>query len=514
MCQLSFSCTTDIIKNVKADLYILFVSSFEESKALFNFVKASAPHAEMLLKKQSFSGKLHEHVSLQGYANNNVVHVMIFGIESNPLLSSDEIRSLIRSSLGTAIRYAEKHDVENITCNVPSHTFIDNEIFVEESVIAAHLTHYHFDDFITAKKKKIKKSHSITFSEIPLAKQDTIKAAIDRGNIIGKATNQARHWGDLPPSILYPQKFASEAFDILKTYKNITCKVFEKAELESLGMGGIIDVARGSMHEPRMVIAEYKTSLKNAPTIALVGKGVTFDTGGISIKPSDNMGDMKDDMAGAAAVLATMQAIAELKPDVNVIACAPMVENMPSGTALKPGDIVTFYNGKTAEVKNTDAEGRLILADALSYICANYKVDLIIDAATLTGSCAAALGPFFAGLMSKHSKHALQLTAAGLQTGDRVWELPLHDDYRKAIDCDVADICNIGKRNYKAGMITAAFFLREFVDTHIPWIHLDIAGVSMHVPDRTYFRGTGATGFGVRLFVEFLTHNKYHDCLK
>ncbi len=212
------------------------------------------------------------------------------------------------------------------------------------------------------------------------------------------------------------------------------------------------------------------------------------------------METMKEDMSGAAAVIGAMQVLAQLKPAVNIIGITPLCENMPSGTATKPGDILRFYNGKTAEVKNTDAEGRLILADALSYAVKHFNPDAIIDLATLTGACAYALGPFFSGMISQHQELAQRVQEAARTSGDRVWPLPLDDDYKSAIKSNVADICNIGNPKYKAGAITAGFFLQQFVGDK-PWVHLDIAGIAFDVPDISYY-STGATGVGVRLLVD------------
>ena len=252
---------------------------------------------------------------------------------------------------------------------------------------------------------------------------------------------------------------------------------------------------------------EYKTTKKDAPTIAFVGKGITFDSGGLSLKPANFMEDMKEDMSGAAAVIASMSAIAQLKPEVNVLALTPICENLHSGKATKPGDIIRFYNGKTAEVRNTDAEGRLVLADALAYAVQHYQPDFIIDLATLTGACAYALGPFYSGMMGKHQDYMDKVEQAGERSGDRVWPLPFSDDYKVAIKSNVADICNIGNPKYRAGAITAGFFLSNFVGT-TPWVHLDIAGTAFDVPDISYYRSGNATGVGVRLLVELAMHWK------
>ena len=293
---------------------------------------------------------------------------------------------------------------------------------------------------------------------------------------------------------------AQKAERIAKEFK-LKYTVFNEKEINQMGMGGLAAVSAGSDLDCQLVIMEYKTAKKNAPTLAFVGKGITFDSGGLSIKPANHMETMKEDMSGAAAVIATMASIAQLKPDVNVIAVAPLSENLPSGKAIKPGDIVTFYNGKTAEIKNTDAEGRLILADALSYVVKHYKPDAIIDIATLTGACSYALGPFYCGMMSNHDDLVARLQESSERSGDRVWRLPLSDDYKPAIRSIVADICNIGSPKYLAGATTAALFLQNFVDD-VPWVHLDIAGTAFDVPDLPYYRPHSATGFGVRLLVD------------
>ncbi|HLB94070.1 MAG TPA: M17 family metallopeptidase, partial [Candidatus Babeliales bacterium] len=271
--------------------------------------------------------------------------------------------------------------------------------------------------------------------------------------------------------------------------------------VKQMGMGGLAGVSAGAAADCKFVILEYKTSEPNAPTVAFVGKGIMFDSGGLSIKPALNMEQMKDDMSGAAAVISAMGVLADLKPKINIIGLAPLAENLPSGTATKPGDIVTFYNGKTAEVKNTDAEGRLVLADALSYAVKHYQPDAIIDLATLTGACAYSLGPFFSGLFSEHEELTAQVIKAANRSGDFVWRLPLTDDYKVAVKAKVADLCNIGAKQYQAGATTAACFLQHFVG-NTPWVHLDIAGTAFGVPDLPYYRSESATGVGVRLLIE------------
>ncbi len=310
----------------------------------------------------------------------------------------------------------------------------------------------------------------------------------------------------MPPAFMHPPALADKAAEIGKKYTDLKVTILGDKEAAALGMGGLLGVSRGSEHECRLVVMEYKAADKNAPTVALVGKGITFDSGGLSIKPANSMETMKDDMSGAAAVITTMEALAQLHPHVNVIGVAALAENMPGGKATRPGDILKFYNGKTAEVKNTDAEGRLVLADALSYTVDKYNPDVIIDIATLTGACAYALGPFFTGMMSQDDALVAKIQKSADVSGDYVWRLPMTNDYQKAVKSTVADICNIGSKQYNAGAVTAAFFLKEFVG-ETPWVHLDIAGTAFDVPDISYYR-PGATGVGVRLFVELIMHWK------
>jgi leucyl aminopeptidase len=270
--------------------------------------------------------------------------------------------------------------------------------------------------------------------------------------------------------------------------------------MEKIGMGAILGVARGSLEPPRFIILEYGRARKGRRPIVLVGKSITFDSGGISLKPSEKMEQMKDDMSGGAAVLGALRAIAQLKLPLHVVGLLPATENMPSGTAIKPGDILKSLSGKTIEVINTDAEGRLCLADALTY-AARYKPEAIIDLATLTGACVVALGNYAIGVMSRSPELMERIKRAGERSGERVWELPLWEEYNEQIKSDIADLKNVGGRG--AGSITAGLFLHKFVGDY-PWVHLDIAGTAWIETDRPYCP-KGATGVGVRLLVEYLS---------
>ncbi len=307
-----------------------------------------------------------------------------------------------------------------------------------------------------------------------------------------------------PGNVWTPTRFAEFGRKLAKTYK-LTCKVLSRAEMLRLKMGGILGVNSGSAQPPKMVILEYKTSPRN-PTLLMVGKGLTFDSGGISLKPPKGMEEMKFDMCGGAAVLGAMQAIGEEKPKgINIVAIVPATENLPGPSALKPGDIITIYGGKTIEVVNTDAEGRLILADALAYGIKQYKPKAVVDLATLTGAVVIGLGHHRTGLLSNNDELVQKILSAGDRSGEPLWRLPLGPEYSKQIKSKVADIKNVGDR--AAGTITAAAFLQEFVG-ETAWAHLDIAGTAYNFTDKPYAPQNGPSGIGVRTLLELVRNWK------
>jgi len=325
--------------------------------------------------------------------------------------------------------------------------------------------------------------------------------AVTRGHRIGAAIGAgqtvARGIQVLPGNVCTPSYVAGAAEEIAARY-GLGVTVLDKAGIVKEGMGALMAVAQGSVEEPRFIALEYKGAT-GAPVV-LVGKGVTFDTGGISIKPAQNMEDMKYDMSGAAAVLGTFEMLGRLKPAVHVVGLIPSTENMPSGTAVKPGDVVTSLSGKTIEVINTDAEGRLILCDALTY-ARRYQPACVLDIATLTGAIVVALGHTATGVMGTDDRLIEEVRGAGERAGERVWPLPLWDEYRDLMKSDIADVKNAGGR--PAGSISAGWFLREFVDGGFPWAHLDIAGTA-YTDREDATRVKGPTGIGVRLFSEFI----------
>jgi leucyl aminopeptidase len=323
-----------------------------------------------------------------------------------------------------------------------------------------------------------------------------LEESIWRAEIEGRATNLARELVNLPPCELYPETFADRAREVALKVK-LDLRILDEEQLRAERMYSLLAVARGSDKPPRLVVLEHHKG-GDKPTLALVGKGVTFDSGGLSIKTTDQMVDMKCDMAGAAAVLAAMQAIAELNLPVNIVGIMALVENMPSGKAMKLGDVFKARNGKTIECLNTDAEGRLILADALAY-AVDLKANHLIDLATLTGACMVALGYDVAGLMTNNEAWGQKVQAAAQAAGEQAWPLPMFPQYREMIKSDIADMKNTGGSRY-AGAITAAKFLEEFVGD-VPWAHLDIAGPSWAEKENAT-REAGGTGCFVRTLVE------------
>lgn len=453
---------------------------------------------KLLLAQDKFEGKVGQLAAFPFVKDEQVNYIMVAGLGKVGKDGNRDIEKY-RRTLGSIIKLCQKHKIASVALLAPNSSQYPGDLayLIQQTVITARMASYAFDAYRTDVDRKVFKNIELRLVVAQESLEQAQKAVV-YGVAVSDGVNAARHWIDLPPSALWPESFANEAREIAKS-GGLKITVFDEKQAEEMGMGGLVGVSRGSDRDCQLVVMEYHYS-DDAQTLAFVGKGITFDSGGLSLKPPSSMETMKEDMSGAAAVFASMQALATLKPEVNVICIAPLSENLPSGKATKPGDILKFYNGKTAEVLNTDAEGRLVLADALSYVIKQYKPDAVIDLATLTGACAYALGPFYSALLSQHESFSDSVKQAGSRSGDHVWALPLDDDYSQAIKSDVADIKNIGNRKILAGTITAAHFLKNFVgDT--PWVHLDIAGTAFDVPGRSYYRN-GATGAGVRLLVD------------
>jgi leucyl aminopeptidase len=322
-----------------------------------------------------------------------------------------------------------------------------------------------------------------------------LERGLAAGRVVSEAANLARDMINEPANFLTPSRMAEIAEGLASEY-GLECSVMDREQMRELGMGALLGVAQGSRQEPKFIVLRYSGGESSQQPLGLIGKGITFDSGGISIKPSEGMGEMKGDMAGGATVIATLRALAELKPRINVTALVPATENLPGGSALKPGDVLKAMNGKTIEIVSTDAEGRLILADALSY-AGKLGLSPVVDVATLTNACRIALGKICTGAFSNNQELADRVIRAGEKAGERIWQMPMYEEYKEQNKSHVADIKNTGGRY--GGAITAAQFLGEFVG-ETPWVHLDIAGTAESDNDKGYIV-KGATGVGVRTLV-------------
>ena len=356
---------------------------------------------------------------------------------------------------------------------------------------------YQFDNYLTSRNKK--KDYSISF--VSEKESEKVAKIINEHVPLNQGVMFARDLINEPPNVMGAEAFCNHA-KMLAKQSNFDIKVLSKNNLSQLKMSGILGVNAGSSEEPKLLLLEYKPKkvAKQVPELTLVGKGVTFDSGGLSLKSSKGLEEMKMDMSGAAVVLATMSVVAKVRLPIHITAAIPLTDNMPSGTALKVGSILTMYNKKTVEVLNTDAEGRLILADAIAYAIELWKPKRVIDVATLTGAVMVALGNEYAGMFSNDDEMASALIDAGIRSGEKVWQLPIHENYNKALRSEIADVKNIG--GPYAGAITAAMFLKNFVGD-VKWTHLDIAGV-MSQSGKDGYRSAGGRGFGVRLLYDYI----------
>ncbi len=375
-------------------------------------------------------------------------------------------------------------------------SFSEKEL-AEAFVTGLMLGTYQYKEFKTVEKEKNKEIEEVILLGETEKELDLIQEGLREGRIISEAVCQARDWVNAPSNQATPTFLAQQAQKIAKEY-GMEIQVFDVDQAEAMGMGAFVAVAKGSKEPGKFVILEYNKG-KNLEKIVLIGKGITFDSGGISIKPSEKMERMKDDMSGAAAVLATLKAAAELQIPLHLIGILPLTENLPGGKAYKPGDILKTLSGQTVEVISTDAEGRLILSDALAYGL-RYQPKAIIDLATLTGACVVALGDYVIGLFGNDEALLKRIQKASDETGEKAWQLPLWDEYFEYLKSDVADFKNVGTRS--AGAIIGAIFLSKFVG-ETPWAHLDIAGPAYIEKERPYIP-KGGTGVGVRLLIQLL----------
>lgn len=404
---------------------------------------------------------------------------------------------VLRRTAGSAAQSLLKLNVEKAGLLLPANTGsfpkAESALPMSEGAI---LGGYRFESFKSKPSKNVKKA---TLKQWVMMDPDGMSGPkfVREGVLRGEATSLSRDLGNQPANSLTPEALARHARALAKKHA-LKVKVLDRKEMEKLGMGMFMGVAKGSRQPPKLIILEYRAP-KATQTLAFVGKGITFDSGGISLKPGAAMDEMKFDMCGAAAVLGAMDGIGHIKPAVNVIGIIPTCENLPDGEAVKPGDILTSYSGKTVEVLNTDAEGRLILGDALAYTIKQYKPTAVVDLATLTGACVIALGHYATGAVGNHDGLMERLVSAGKESGDIVWPLPNFSEYGEGLKGKYGDLQNIAGRD--GGAITGGLFLKHFVgDT--PWVHLDIAGTAWGVKNIGHIPNDGATGVGARLLID------------
>ena len=421
-------------------------------------------------------------------------NILIVGLGPKNKLSTDVLRN-VSGKIAQKIR---SMGLPEFSIIVPSGFPIDSNSSISAIVEGSILSMYSFD---TYKKEKSEKSPNLS---ILVSNSQNAQKIISKAEIVSQGVIYARSIANLPPNDCSPLRLASFA-NAVATKNRLKCKIISKDELRKKGFGGISAVGQGSKNEPKLIILEYNKGKRNDKPVVLVGKAVTFDTGGISLKPGDKMDEMKFDKCGGCTVLGIMKAVSELKLSINVVGIIPSVENMPGSESYRPGDIVRLYSGKTAEILNTDAEGRLILADALSYGIKQYSPKSVIDFATLTGACIVALGNNVAALVSNNQRLSEKIKKSSEKTSEEIWQLPINDDYMDMIKSNVADMRNIGMGR-SAGTITAAAFLANAVDD-VPWAHLDIAGTAwtQDASKKKSYNPKGATGFGVRLIIDYLS---------
>lgn len=482
------------IQNIDTLIYFIF----EEKNILDNNLKlldtSMNQKISELVKEKLITGKEQEINLIHNSLNTKVKKVILVGLGKKHKFNLDTIRS----ASGDLSRFLKNKNIQeaHILLELPLKTKSVN-IF-QATIEGLILGNYEFQNFKTAKTKNslpIIKKISIS-SELSNQVQNKI---IKKSQIITNAVNIARDLANTPSNFLTPAIFVERAKTLLEQKEKITLEVIDQEKAASLGLLAFLGVAKGSSNPPYLLVINYKGGITNAPSIALIGKGITFDSGGISIKPSNKMAEMKGDMTGAANVLATIYALASLKADKNILALIPLAENMPSGSAQKPGDIVTAMNGKTIEIINTDAEGRLILADAICFAVKN-KVKEIIDIATLTGACSVALGDVASAILGNNQVMINKMIEISKKTGERLWQLPLYEEFLDYLKSDVADIKNCTE-NRLAGTASAAKFLEQFVDRK-PWIHLDIASTNYTETTKGY-QVKGMTGSGTRNLIEY-----------
>ncbi|MDR3492272.1 MAG: leucyl aminopeptidase [Gammaproteobacteria bacterium] len=483
----------DITKQKKASFIIGVTEKGELTASGQKLDTSSQGYLKKLLKQGNMQGKVGQTLLLPLVPHTNCEHILLVGCGKSSSLTESDFRKVITSGIKTLLTTHAANAVCLLTeASVATH---DSAWNVKQAVEICSEALYSFEEYKSAK------TPATTLKEISFFVSDkksltAAEQALKLGIAIADGVRYTKNLANQPSNICNPSYIAEQAKKLAASYKNVTVKVLEESDMKKLGMGAFLSVTKGSAQDAKLVCLEYKGTTKKQAPIALVGKGITFDTGGISLKPAESMVGMKYDMCGAATVLGTLKSAADLKLPIHLVGILAVAENMPSGTASKPEDIVTSLSGQTIEILNTDAEGRLVLCDALTY-AERYKPEVVIDIATLTGAVVIALGTHATGLMSNSDALAKDLLSAGIESHDRAWQLPIWDEYQEQLRSPFADMSNVGGK--PAGTITAACFLSRFAKK-FQWAHLDVAGTAamMFGSDRY------ATGRPVPMLVQYL----------
>ncbi len=452
--------------------------------------RASRGALTRIVQRGDVSGKVGEALLLPDVSGIDAERVLLLGIGKREGIAAEEYQKLLSKAAET---------LKGASLRSGMSTLLDVTVKGRDLrwVVDQHVTIFAASSYRYTVFKSKSDKHGLSRLALLVDEKTVTEVraalAVARAKVTGMKL--LKDLANRPANHCTPTYLAEQAEALAAKHDNLTCNVLEEADMEALGMGALLSVSRGSRQPAKLITLEYKGRDDGAKPIVLVGKGVTFDSGGISLKPGPAMDEMKFDMTGAASVLGTMAALAEMAPAINVVGVVPATENLPDGDASKPSDVVTSMSGQTIEILNTDAEGRLILCDALTY-SARFEPDVVIDIATLTGACVVALGEHASGLLSNNDELAEALLSAGQKTGDRAWRLPLWDDYQKQLDSPVADMANVGGRN--GGAITAACFLARFTKDY-RWAHLDIAGTAWGSGKNKY-----ATGRPLPLLLEYI----------
>jgi leucyl aminopeptidase len=487
---MKFTLATQKLTQIKADCIVVPIfSKGTLSASAQSLDVASGKVFSQLIKQGDFQGNAGEALLLPTISGLKAPRVLLVGCGAIAEFNNATLKKICSAAVSTLKTSCKTICIAVDDFHLKSHTA---DWILEQSILHCNQANYEFMTYKSKKPPLKAVLNEISFYTDAKHADQVIKTT----SITIEAINYTKNIANQPCNIATPDYLAKMAKELAKASTKLTVLDMDMKALKHLKMGGILAVGQGSANPPHLVELRYQGGKPSQAPIVLVGKGVTFDTGGISLKAGASMEEMKFDMCGAATVLGAMKAAVELKLPINIIGLIPTVENMPDGNSYRPGDVITSYSGQTIEITNTDAEGRVILCDALSY-AKKFKPKVIIDMATLTGACVVALGNVNAGLFTRHNELAHELLAASAQSDDKAWRLPLEDAYYPELDSDIADMKNSGGR--WGGAITAACFLDRFVEKTQPWAHLDIAGAAY-----TFGKGAGATGRPVALLVQYL----------